>query len=326
MHGRSIMNCCCCYSSEWCARLCCPDLKEQKGSPYAGIKYSLIQAQKKPSRNRETVEHQEDKPVETLPDIRPIKLRHILMQSGSQFSVHPQIGLPINSTPVTEQPSNSQRPFLRRFRESSDSFNSPSGSSMYREKTLRHQKSIDLSDHLDPTIQFSLHYDVLQSKLRIHLEYAADLPKEFLLGMPVRCDPFVILHLEPDREDTLRSHVIKNTHDPIFNQDFQFVGFSIEDIKRQTLVFRICNHALNNRFIGNIHLPLSDVELFGVIMQMKIISTEEKEVGKANLLSLVISIRMEFSLRLLCMPEYTCVIGYVLGPFRPTFKGICFFH
>ena len=95
-----------------------------------------------------------------------------------------------------------------------------------------------------------------------------------LLGMM----PFVILHLEPDREDTLRSHVMKNTHDPIFNQDFQFIGFSIEDIKRQTLVLRICNHAMSNSFIGNIHLPLADVELFGVIMQMEIIRTEEKEV------------------------------------------------
>ena len=253
-------------------------MKGHNGSPYPGVKYSLIQAQKKPSRNGETPIGQEDRVVETLHNFRPIKLRHTLMQGGSQFSVHPQIGLPISSTPIiTEQPSH--RPFLKRFRESSDSFNSLSGSSVYREKTLGRQKSIDLSDHpVDPTIQFSLHYDVLQSKLRIHLEYAADLPKEFLLGMSVRCDPFVILHLEPDREDTLRSHVIKNTHDPIFNQDFQFVGFSIEDIKRQTLVLRICNHASNNRFIGNIHLPLADVELFGVIMQMKIISTEEKEV------------------------------------------------
>jgi hypothetical protein len=254
-------------------------LNTHKASSHTGVKYSLIQApaEKKSSRNGTTPVGQEDRAVEALHNFGRIKLRHTLMQGGSQFTIHPQIGIPINSTPITEQPS--QRPFLRRFRESSDSLSSPSGSSVYREKTLRHQKCIDLPDnHLDPTIQFSLHYDVLQSKLRIHLEYAADLPKENLLGMPVRCDPFVILHLEPDREDTLRSHVIKNTHDPIFNQDFQFIGFSIEDIKRQTLVLRICNHALSNRFIGNIHLPLADVELFGVIMQMEIISTEEKEV------------------------------------------------
>ena len=273
------MNCCCCHCSslEWCSKLCCPELNTHKASPY---KYSpLIQGpEKKSSRNGETPIGQEDRAVEAPYDFGRIKLRHTLMQGGSQFTVHPQVGLPISSTPITEQPSTSHRPFLRRFRESSDSLNSPSGSSVYREKTLRHQKCIDLPDQLDPTIQFSLHYDVLQSKLRIHLEYAADLPKENLLGMPVRCDPFVILHLEPDREDTLRSHVMKNTHDPIFNQDFQFIGFSIEDIKRQTLVLRICNHAMSNSFIGNIHLPLADVELFGVIMQMEIIRTEEKEV------------------------------------------------
>ena len=275
-------------------RLCCPGLKTLSGSPYTGVKYSQVAQTEKPrSKSGETLEgHDEEKVLETLHSIRRVKMRHALMQGGSQFSLHPQISLPnTGSTPVTEQPSSSQSAFLRRFsladKEVYDHFSNGhrgSGSSVYREKSLTRQKSVDMPDHHDPIVQFSLHYDVLQSKLRIHLEYAADLPKEFLLGMPVRCDPFVILHLEPDRQDTLRSHVIKNTHDPIFNQDFQFGGFSIEDIKRQTLVFRICNHALSNRFIGQAHLPLADVELFGVIMQMKIISTEEKEVANYPIL------------------------------------------
>ena len=61
----------------------------------------------------QTAEAQEDRVIETLPNIQPIKLRRTLMQSGSQFSAGPQIGLPISSTPIAEQPS--QRPFLRRF-------------------------------------------------------------------------------------------------------------------------------------------------------------------------------------------------------------------
>ena len=69
----------------------------------------------------------------------------------------------------------------------------------------------------------------------------------------------------------------------------------MEDIKRQTLILWICNHALSNRFIGDIHLPLTDVKLFGVIMQMRIMSTEEKkEVVKAILYYFVTQIPSNF--------------------------------
>ena len=127
----------------------------------------------------------------------------------------------------------------------------------------------------DSVIKVLLHFD--QSRLRVRLVRATNLPKEFHKGR--YCDPFVVLHLEPSREETFQSKVIKGTSDPEFRQTFQFERMSVECIKLQTLVLRIYNRALNNKTIGKVYLPINDIELDGSSMKKKITNTEEMEVN-----------------------------------------------
>ena len=71
--------------------------------------------------------------------------------------------------------------------------------SVYREESTTPQNGAS-----DSIIQFSLHYDVAQSKLTIHLQHATNLPRVYdSNGYPVQCDPLVVLHLEPDRGDII---------------------------------------------------------------------------------------------------------------------------
>ena len=126
----------------------------------------------------------------------------------------------------------------------------------------------------DSVIKFSLKFE--QSRLEVRLGKVTNLPKEFHKGM--HCDPFVVLHLEPSREETFKSNVIKGTRDPEFRQTFQFERMSEERIKLQTLVLRIYNSALKNKAIGKICLPISEVELSGTGLRMNITSREEMEV------------------------------------------------
>ena len=162
--------------------------------------------------------------------------------------------------------------FVQRFSSVDDgSHHDASTLPMYRENSLN-------PDTNDPLVQFSLHYDVHQSKLRVHLQHALNLPQEFSKGLPMECDPFMMLHLEPHKDDAFQSQLIKSTHDPVFDQIFQFRGFSFNRIKQQTLELRIYNDSSSNKFIGEACLPLSDVDLFGIVIQMKIIVTEEMEV------------------------------------------------
>ena len=243
-------------------------------------------------------------------------MRFALPQAGSSagYSVHPQMGvsLPLTEKVLTEQPSPSPDYFKQRFdlrteiSELATRSRPPSSSGesdlsishkppiqysvpglpVYREKAASTLTSSNTPaggpDNQDPIVQFSLHYDIQQSKLRVNLQYATNLPKAYCKrGSPVQCDPFVMLHLEPDREDTFQSNVVRCTYDPVFNQTFQFRGLSVENIRLQTLVFRFYNHALNNRAIGKASLQLRDVDLFGVVVQMKIIGSEEMEVRKS---------------------------------------------
>ena len=134
-------------------------------------------------------------------------------------------------------------------------------------------------DNQDPIVQFTLHYDILQSKLRVYLQHATNLPEVFCKqGSLEQCDPFVMLHLEPDREDAFQSNIVRCTYDPVFNQRFQFRGLSLDNIMLQTLVLRFYNHALDDRAIGRASLQLRDVDLFGGIVQVKVIGSEEIEV------------------------------------------------
>ena len=64
--------------------------------------------------------------------------------------------------------------------------------------------------------------------------------------------------------------MVEGTCDPIFDESFLFRGFSMDKIKRQTLVLQSYNSALNNKVIGEVSLPLSNVDLFGVVMQMHV--------------------------------------------------------
>ena len=140
---------------------------------------------------------------------------------------------------------------------------------------LDHSRSsgqLDMSTSIaDSVIDFLLKFD--QSRLKVCLIKATNLPKEFHTGM--HCEPFVVLHLEPNREETFKSRVVKGTRDPEFRQTFQFERMSLESIKLQTLVLRIYNHAFHNKAIGKVCLPISETQLSGSSMQMDITRTEE---------------------------------------------------
>ena len=133
----------------------------------------------------------------------------------------------------------------------------------------------------DAIVQFSVYYDVSQSRLRVHLQQASNLPRKYDRNeCLVQYDPFVMLLLDPDRETALQSQVIKSTNDPVFNESFQFGKMSFQYIKSQTLVLRFYNHAQSNQVIGKVYVPLCNLEQLEIetIMQVKIIHEEEVEV------------------------------------------------
>ena len=125
-----------------------------------------------------------------------------------------------------------------------------------------------------PILQFSLHYDIQLSTLMVHLHHASNLPAKDRQGTS---DPFVVLHLTPNKEETFQSTIIYKTLNPVFDQSFQFQGLTPDDIRRQTLILRIYDHDrfTRNDSIGMVALPLQNADLYGVVMRMIVQDEEE---------------------------------------------------
>ena len=126
-----------------------------------------------------------------------------------------------------------------------------------------------------PTLQFSLYYDIQLSMLTVHLHRASNLPAKDRQGTS---DPFVVVYLTPNKEESFQSKVIYRTLNPVFDQSFQFQQLTPEEIHRQTLMFRIYDHDkfTHNDTIGMVALPLENADLYGVVMRMMIQDIEEE--------------------------------------------------
>lgn len=115
----------------------------------------------------------------------------------------------------------------------------------------------------NPQLHFSLYYDIQRRTLTVHLMEATNLPGKDRRGAS---DPFVILFLLPNKEEIFESKVQKKTHNPVFNEVFEFSGLLPNEIRRQTLVLRMLDKdsSSSSNDIGTVVLHLEEADLYGV--------------------------------------------------------------
>ena len=133
----------------------------------------------------------------------------------------------------------------------------------------------EVSEKSVSSLQFCLCYDIQRQTLTVHLQNASNLPAKYQSGTS---DPFVVMHLFPNRDEMYESKVVYKTLDPIFDQSFEFHQLHLDDLQQQKLIFYIYNRERSSKnFIGGVILPLSeDVDIFGVVYRMKIDDRKEK--------------------------------------------------
>ena len=126
-----------------------------------------------------------------------------------------------------------------------------------------------------PSLQFSLHYDVQRRTMTVHLHQASNLPAKDRSGTS---DPFVVMHLHPNKEEVFESKIVYKTLNPVFDESFEFHNLQLDDMHRQSLVFQIFDHDRfsKNDIIGGIVLPLKDVDVYGVVYRMRVDERVEK--------------------------------------------------
>ena len=119
---------------------------------------------------------------------------------------------------------------------------------------------------LEPEIDFSLYYDIQCRTLTVHLQCARNLP----LKTKAIMYPTVILYLLPNREDTLQTRSVGNTNNPYFDQSLEFKGLLPDEIRRQTLIFRVYSQASKGDLLGGLAVPLAEADLFGMVCTKRI--------------------------------------------------------
>ena len=122
-----------------------------------------------------------------------------------------------------------------------------------------------------PEIEFSLYYDEQCHTLMVHLLCAHNLP----IKGKVSLDPTVVLYLLPNHENTFLSQVIHDTN-PTFNQSFEFRDLLPDEIRCQTLVFRVCSRSSKGEMLGGLSLSLSEADLFGAMCRRRLDTDIEK--------------------------------------------------
>uniref|UniRef100_A0A1B6DYI1 C2 domain-containing protein n=1 Tax=Clastoptera arizonana TaxID=38151 RepID=A0A1B6DYI1_9HEMI len=130
-------------------------------------------------------------------------------------------------------------------------------------------------------LQYKLEYDFNSNSLAVTVIQAEDLPA---LDMGGTSDPYVKVYLLPDKKKKFETKVHRKTLNPVFNETFTFKGVPYADAMNKTLVFAIFDFDRFSKHdqIGEVKVPLCQVDLAQTIEEWKELQSVEGEGGQEN--------------------------------------------
>ncbi|CAF0843687.1 unnamed protein product [Brachionus calyciflorus] len=129
--------------------------------------------------------------------------------------------------------------------------------------------------------EFSLDYDFQKQELTVGVLQAQELPA---MDMGGTSDPYVKVYIMPDKKKKFETKVHRKTLNPVFNETFIFKNLAYGDISGKTLVFAVYDFDRFSRHdqIGEIHVPLGQVDLGKVIQEWRDIQPPAGEKENEN--------------------------------------------
>ncbi|KAJ7990008.1 hypothetical protein DPEC_G00310390 [Dallia pectoralis] len=111
------------------------------------------------------------------------------------------------------------------------------------------------------TLEFDLRYEQASCQLHCSILRAKGLKPMDFNGL---ADPYVKLHLLPGacRANKLKTKIVRNTLNPVWNETLTYIGITEEDMHRKTLRLSVCDEdkLTHNEFIGESRVPLKRVK------------------------------------------------------------------
>ncbi len=138
----------------------------------------------------------------------------------------------------------------------------------------------DVSSHLGK-LEFSIDYDFQKQDLTIGVLQATDLPA---MDMGGTSDPYVKCYIMPDKKKKFETKVHRKTLNPVFNESFVFKNIQYGDLSGRTLTFAIYDFDRFSRHdqIGEVHVPLGQVDLGKVVQEWREVEPPAGESDKEN--------------------------------------------
>ncbi|KAL1109923.1 hypothetical protein AAG570_014157, partial [Ranatra chinensis] len=137
-------------------------------------------------------------------------------------------------------------------------------------------------------LQYKLEYDFNSNSLSVTVIQAEDLPA---LDMGGTSDPYVKVYLLPDKKKKFETKVHRKTLNPVFNETFTFKGVPYADAMNKTLVFAIFDFDRFSKHdqIGEVKVPLCQVDLAQTIEEWKELQSVEGEGGQVGLIEFILN-------------------------------------
>ncbi|XP_055377681.1 synaptotagmin-4 [Condylostylus longicornis] len=89
-------------------------------------------------------------------------------------------------------------------------------------------------------------------------------------------DPYVKLQLLPEKQHKVKTRVVRNTRNPVYDEDFTFYGLDLQDLSTMSLHFVVLSFDRYSRddVIGEVVCPLNTIELKQIENQQIALSKE----------------------------------------------------
>ncbi|KAJ8674256.1 hypothetical protein QAD02_005518 [Eretmocerus hayati] len=204
--------------------------------------------------------------------VRPNGLGHHLPSSqghhrSSSFSAarSPQGGSPSGvSSPVSEAQLSIENERDKAEVEASEKLASSSNGSVKLQRPLESTDTASASTGSLGQLVFRLRYLGEQNALVVSVVRCKGLPARGQHG--ASSDPYVKLQLLPDKQHRTKTRVLRNTRDPVYDEDFTFFGISLAQLKEISLHFVVMSFDRYSRddVIGEVICALSSVPNLGV--------------------------------------------------------------
>ncbi|OAF69555.1 Synaptotagmin VIII [Intoshia linei] len=155
------------------------------------------------------------------------------------------------------------------------------------------EESAEEGEPEDPKLgqlQYSLEYDFQKNELTVGVKQGMDLPA---MDMGGTSDPYVKMYILPGKKKKFETKVHRKTLNPVFDETFIFKDIVYAEIGSKTLVFAIYDFDRFSKHdrIGQIHIPLGQIDLCNQIEEWKKIQNPDSDSEKNKLGDICFSLR-----------------------------------